>query len=147
MVPIPTGTLLVVYGGSILSRAQLEERPELRRVALQVAEDGFLVSDREGPGDWVNHSCDPNAGLCGQIALVGLRPIAAGEEICFGYAMSDGWAYDEFDCVCGSALCRRRVTGDDWRTPDLQERYRGHFSPHLEARIRALYEPEKPQVA
>jgi len=49
--------------------------------------------------------------------------------------MSDGSPYDEFDCACGSGLCRRRVTGEDWRQPVLQQRYSGHFSPYLQQRI------------
>jgi hypothetical protein len=35
-------------------------------------------------------------------------------------------------------LCRGRVTGEDWRNPELWERYAGHFSPYLERRIKAL---------
>jgi hypothetical protein len=38
-------------------------------------------------------------------------------------------------CACGSPLCRRRVTGNDWRRTDLQQRHAGHFSPFINARI------------
>ena len=89
----------------------------------------------EGAADWVNHSCDPNAGLVGQIVLVALRDIKVGEEICFDYATSDGSPYDEFECGCGSRLCRHHVTGDDWKLPELQKRYEGHFSPYIQRRI------------
>ncbi len=54
------------------------------------------------------------------------------------YAMCDGSPYDEFDCECGSPLCRGRVTGEDWRNPELWQRYAGHFSPYLARRIDAL---------
>jgi hypothetical protein len=43
-----------------------------------------------------------------------------------------------WDCGCGSALCRGRFTGRDWRRADLQEQYRGHFSPFINARIEGL---------
>jgi len=85
----------------------------------------------------VNHSCDPNCGMSGQIALVALRPLEPGEEICFDYAMSDGTPYDQFPCGCGAATCRGRVSGDDWQRPELWERYRGYFSPYLQRRIDA----------
>ena len=52
--------------------------------------------------------------------------------------MCDGTPYDEFECACGTSLCRGRVTGEDWRNPELWERYAGHFSPYLERRIKAL---------
>jgi hypothetical protein len=36
---------------------------------------------------------------------------------------------------CGSPLCRRLITGADWRLPTLQERYCGHFSPFINRRL------------
>lgn len=136
--PIPRGRLLIVFGGDVIDRKQVEQlSPELRPLVIQVDEDCFLVSTKPGPADWVNHSCEPNAGLRGQISLVALRDIAAGEEITFDYAMSDGCDYDEFDCGCGAARCRRRVTGQDWCKPELVERYRGFRSPYLDERLDA----------
>ena len=64
-----------------------------------------------------------------------MRDVAAGEELCFDYAMSDTNDYDEFVCACDSATCRRLVTGGDWKLPELQERYRGYFSAYIERRI------------
>ncbi len=65
-----------------------------------------------------------------------MRDIEPGEEICFDYAMTDSYPYDEFDCQCRSPMCRGRITANDWRLPDLQEHYRGYFSSYLEKRIR-----------
>jgi hypothetical protein len=136
--PIGGGEVLVVWGGEVITSEQLLAAPPAwRRLVLQVEEGLYLATSREGPGDWVNHSCAPNGGLAGQITLVALRTIAPGEEICFDYAMSEGSAYDEFACRCGAVGCRGRVTADDWRLPALQARYRGHFSPYLERRIQA----------
>ncbi len=136
---IAPGSILAVWGGSILTARELALRPaSLRRLTLQVDEDAYLVSDVEGPADWVNHSCAPNAGLRGQITLVAMRPIRQAEEVCFDYAMSDGSNYDTFDCNCGAASCRGRVTGDDWMRSDLITRYGEYFSPFLQERIRRL---------
>ena len=135
--PIDKGELLVVWSGKLVNRAQLEVLPPgIRRFSLQVEEDHFLVSlsDCEPP-DYVNHSCGPNAGLSGQITLVALRDIEAGEEITYDYAMSDGSAYDEFPCNCGADGCRGRVTGHDWQRPELWKRYEGYFSPYLQRMI------------
>jgi hypothetical protein len=73
--------------------------------------------------------------MSGQIALVAIRDIQAGEELCYDYAMSDGSPYDEFECNCGAPNCRGRVTGDNWRDAELQEKYAGYFSPYLQRRI------------
>jgi uncharacterized protein len=139
--PIARGELLAVFGGTVVSAEQLRDaEPTLRRLTLQIDEDLFMVSTVEGPADWFNHSCAPNAGLRGQLSLVALRSIAAGEEVCYDYAMSDGSAYDEFACACKAARCRGRVSGDDWQLPELWARYGDHFSPYLLARIEALRE-------
>jgi hypothetical protein len=133
---IRAGTLLVIWGGEVVDGETLRAMSEERYcLALQIEENHFLLTSNEGPADWVNHSCNPNAGLDGQVVLVALRDIRAGDEITFDYATSDGSTYDEFECGCGARTCRGRVTGGDWRLPELQERYAGHFSPYLQRRI------------
>ena len=130
--------LVVVFGGEVVQASQLAAlSPAERLLTLQVEEDLYLVSRADGAADWVNHSCDPNCGLRGQIALVAMRRLEPGEEICFDYAMSDGTPYDQFPCGCGARNCRGQVTGNDWSRPELWERYRGYFSPYIQRRIDA----------
>lgn len=135
--PTPAGTVLLVWGGAIVNGDGLQRVPDdVRRFSVQVEEDLYLVS-LEGPdaADYLNHSCDPNAGFDGQIVVVAIRDIAPEEEVCIDYAMCDSSPYDEFDCACGAATCRGRVTGNDWMRPDLQARYAGYFMPYLRHRI------------
>ncbi len=133
---VRAGEVLVVWGGEVVDGGVLRAMSEEKfRLALQIEEDLYLLTTNEGPADWVNHSCSPNAGLCGQVVLVAMRDIRAGDEVTFDYATSDGSPYDEFDCGCGARGCRGRVTGDDWRLEALQTRYAGHFSPYLQRRI------------
>jgi uncharacterized protein len=137
---ITKGELIVVWSGTLVTGEELSEMPAtVKRYSLQVEENQYLVSlsDCEPP-DYVNHCCEPNSGLSGQIALVAMREIGPGEEITYDYAMSDGSPYDEFACSCGSPRCRRQVSGQDWRRPDLWRRYAGYFSPYLQRRICAL---------
>ena len=69
------------------------------------------------PTNFLNHSCDPNAGYDGTDAIVALRPIAAGEEIRMDYG-TFSFSFDhEFACRCGAPACRGKVTASDW--PDL----------------------------
>lgn len=143
--PIRAGELLVVFGGAVLHHRELVELPaDERRKVLQVDEDLYLYSTVESVADWVNHCCEPNAGLRGQLALVALRDIEAGEEISYDYAMSDGSAYDSFRCLCGAAACRGQITGDDWKLEHLWARYDGHFSPYLASRIARLARSTRP---
>ena len=90
----------------------------------------------DNPGYFINHSCDSNVWMDGAFALVARRQVVPGEELTIDYALIeaevDVW---DFECECGSPLCRGIVRGDDWRRPDLQERYRGHFTPYIQKLI------------
>ena len=137
--PIPTGTIVAAFGGTLMGRAVFDKQsPERRSRSIQIEEDSFLLGpvNRE-PGDAVNHSCDPNCGMGGAAQVVAMRDIAAGEALTFDYAMADGSDYDEFDCACGSTLCRGKVSGNDWSNAELQARYAGYFSPYLVRRMAA----------
>lgn len=141
--PIPRETVLAVWGGTTFDAASFFQLPrERRQISVQIEDHIFLVPDTEGPAEWINHSCDPNAGMLGQIVLVALRDIGVGEHICYDYAMSDGSPYDEFECSCGAPMCRKRVTGNDWQRAELWSRYDGHFSPYLQRRIQAMQAAE-----
>lgn len=132
--------ILTIWGGIIISSADLANIPDAFLIrTVQVEEDFYHVSlHLREEADYANHSCEPNAGLSGQIVMVALRDIEEGEEICFDYAMSDGTPVDEFECHCGSDSCRGYVTGNDWKLPALWTKYNGYFSPYLQRRIDAI---------
>jgi len=137
--PIRAGEILVIWGGAVYDAVEFATLPDdVRRRSLQIEDEAFLVPPQLGPVDYFNHSCEPNACISGQISLRARRDISAGEEICYDYATTDGSPYDEFPCECGSALCRGRVTSEDWRDPVLWQRYAGEFSPYLQRRIDVL---------
>lgn len=137
---VAAGEVVAAFGGRCLTRDEFDLLPAGQQVrSIQIDEALFLAGSPEPePADFINHSCEPNCGMRGNSVLVALRPIAVGEAITYDYATSDGCDYDEFECACGSALCRGKVTGNDWMLPDLQLRHRGSFSPYLAARIAAL---------
>jgi len=136
---IREGETIVAFGGTVIDRAGLVGLPPgATRYTLQIDEELFIISDRPGPADFVNHSCQPNAGLKGQVVLVAMRNILRDEEITYDYAMSDASEYDEFPCACGSVRCRGLVSGSDWTRPELWQRHAGFFSPYVQQRIDSL---------
>ncbi|MBZ0297677.1 MAG: SET domain-containing protein-lysine N-methyltransferase [Anaerolineae bacterium] len=137
--PIQKGDLIAAWGGSVYTQADFTHLDEtLRSLSVQIAEGLFLVPEKIGPGDRINHCCNPNAGILGYSILVAMRDIVPGEEVCYDYAMTDGDAYDEFTCACGAPDCRKHISGNDWRNPELWTRYEGYFSIYLQQRIERL---------
>ena len=132
--------LVSLWGGRIVHKNELDpSMPRFTQRVLQVDEDLYLLTaDEKEPNDCFNHSCDPNLGFFGQIGLVALRDVNADEELTFDYAMSDGGPYDEFECACESSSCRKKITGNDWKLPELWNKYQGYFSPYLTRRIEKI---------
>jgi SET domain-containing protein len=151
--PIRAGEVVDRWQGEVVSNAELAriEASGLYHSSAAIGEDRNLlfnvIDPREaavapslgsGTGGF-NHSCDPNLWLEDEITVVARRDIEGGEELTLDYALATGTAAWRLEpCNCGSVLCRGTVTGEDWRLPDLQRRYAGHFSPFLNARIEAL---------
>lgn len=138
--PIKQGELIGIWGGRIVPGAELDRNMEFFTQRIIQIEEGLYLETPFPlePIDCINHSCEPNVGFTGQIGLIAMRDIQAGEELNFDYAMCDGSDYDEFDCHCGSPNCRGKVTGTDWSRPELWEKYDGYFMPYLARRIEAL---------
>ena len=139
---IPRGTLVVMFGGIVITEAEFEELPEeLQHFPFQVSDALFLGprdGDDIGVGERINHSCSPNVGFRGAIELVALRDISRGEPITLEYATCVASDVDAFqmECRCGAPNCRGTITGQDWRLRDVQERLLPHFQPFLQEKVR-----------
>jgi hypothetical protein len=132
---ISKGEVVAVKGGRIVTSEQLRSMPErLQDSDVQITDDLHLVALTEVML-FINHSCEPNVGFAGNVVLVAMCDIDAGEELTTDYAMFDDYE-GSMDCTCGRPACRRRVDGRDWQRPDLQERYRGYFSWYLDRKMR-----------
>src|SRR5262249_21122217 len=139
--PIAEGEIVCVKGGHLLTKAEFASYKGVANEAeLQIADDLFLApvsqAEFEGVMMFLNHSCEPNVGVQGQIIFVALRAIAAGEELTLDYATIERPA-DPMSCGCGAAGCRRVITGQDWRQPELRRKYGRFFAWYLLERMRA----------
>lgn len=119
--PIATGTRIIRFTGPLLRHA--ETAPHI--LALQVGPDRYIGASG-GFDDYINHSCEPNAGfkIEGTTAdLHALRDIAAGEEILFDYSTT----LDEDDftmaCQCGTSSCRKIIGDGKYLPNDVWQRY------------------------
>ena len=132
------GETVVVWGGSFVGAEAAALARSEGKLVMQVDDNLYSVEER---GDdqtyFMNHSCDPNVWMTDAVTLVTSRSIPTGEELTVDYALFEACEdfTAEWTCVCGSDVCRKWVTGRDWRRLDLQERYAGHFSPLIARRF------------
>lgn len=134
--------IVAIKAGHIITADQIEQiTAEVGDLALQI-DDEFYISpttpdEVDAMSVFINHSCDANVGFRGQVVYVAIRDIKAGEELCHDYSMERADAYS-LDCRCGSPLCRGKVTGEDWRLPELQRRYGDYFSIYIRNKFKGV---------
>ena len=132
-VPLAAGVVVVRPGGHVVGTDELRaliaaaeaDAPYVDTVTI--AADRHLVLPPGTPVHYGNHSCDPTTWHVDQFAIATRHPVAAGAELTVDYATQSGVAGWSMTCACGTALCRRLVTAEDWRRPELRERYAGHW--------------------
>lgn len=137
-VAISQNEIIALFGGKImLKQDALAMDPELRTNVLQIDDNFWIGSKTSEPLDYINHSCNPNTGIKGQIVLVALRDILPNEEITFDYAtvVSEWVGMEPIICNCGAPDCRKIIKQDDWENPLLQKKYAGYFSPYIQNKI------------
>jgi hypothetical protein len=141
VVPIKEGDVVAVWGGNFVNRAESVKARLAGKAIQQIDDDVFEVFDYEKRGEggtyYHNHSCNPNTWMKNEVTIIARRNIEPGEELTLDYAMIEA---DEdhvavAECRCGTPECRKRITGKDWRLPELQERYENHFAPMIGRRI------------
>jgi uncharacterized protein len=133
--PIAKDEIVAIKGGHLVDTATLNALPErLRNSDVQVADGFHLVALDEAEYEpvmlFINHSCEPNVGFAGNIVLVAMRDVAAGEELTTDYALFDD-TDDPMACNCGTPSCRHTISGRDWQLPELQRKYGSYFSTYL----------------
>ena len=115
------GQPMLTLGGPVLATPEIRSLGADRAYALQIGSAEFM--DLTPPGRYLNHSCDPNAGILDDRVLIALRPIVPGEEIRFDYSTAIRQDHWTMECRCGEYLCRRVVLDFHHLPPITQNRY------------------------
>lgn len=136
--PIKAGEAVVMWGGEYTNAEGADKAKQNGKLVMQWDDDLYSVEDR-GDDDsyFINHSCDPNLWMVDAFTLVARKDLPIGTELTADYALWEGddSYVSKWECKCGSSLCRKSITGKDWQTPDIQIRYKDHFSPLINKKI------------
>jgi hypothetical protein len=141
--PLAAGERLMEFGGEAIAEKDIAGDLYREQSIWRVGDDLFLALRDSDPqpslDENLNHSCDANAWLADAVTLVARRAIAAGEEITLDQGTwnfdDEAYVWDQPHCTCGAADCRKTLGNDDWRSPSVRQRYRGHFHPHIQRMI------------
>lgn len=82
------------------------------------------------PWKYLNHSCDPTAGIKNNRDIVAIREIKKGEEITFDYAMNniDEW---KMECRCRSENCRGIISTFVALDDKTKKKYSGYVIDYI----------------
>jgi hypothetical protein len=120
-VPIRRGEVIFTFEGRVISLEEVLAKGEQQSNPIQIGAQTYL--DIESPGVYINHSCDPNAGIRNDTILVALRDIARDEQICFDYSTSMSENLWTMECKCFRPQCRGLIQDFHYLPEELKARY------------------------
>lgn len=122
---LPKGEVILFITGRILNRTENDRIYLDGENSVQIDSDRYI--DPTFPSVYLNHSCDPNAGIDSDLRLIALRDIAPDEEIRFDYSTSmleRGWT---MKCLCGAPTCRGVVDDFDRLPKNIRNYYMSRY--------------------
>ena len=115
------GDVILEIGGPVIDFAETKRRGPRECMAIQIGYDRYI--DTQAPGVFVNHSCEPNAGIREDMYLVALKPIPRGREIRFDYSTTMEEQSFTMQCLCGTPSCRGTIKDFSTLPAALKSRY------------------------
>ena len=91
--------------------------------------------DPEKPYKFLNHSCNPSAGVKGKVSMYAIRDIKEGEEITIDYSTIEADQLWEMPCSCGANNCRKIVKSIQY----LPENYFKKYLPFVPRYFQKVY--------
>lgn len=118
---IKKGEEIFKFTGNLINFKQTLERENNFGDPLQIGKDLYL--NLEEPMRFINHSCNPNAGIKNNVVLIAFDDIRKGEEIYFDYSTTmdeDHWV---MQCKCGNANCRNIIKDFKYLPAQVKQKY------------------------
>ena len=137
---IDKGEIILIFGGNLSFRQNRYTGKFLRSTCIGITEElilGETEFSKKDLSDYINHSCNPNAGLEDSITLVAIKDIRINEEILCDYAIwedEEEWLMKDY-CQCGAQNCRHTISGKDWKKIKSTDFIFNFCSPFIQRRI------------
>ncbi len=110
---------------------------KINQYCIQTDEGFYTPADFNWlPVPWnMNHCCDYNVGFDAHENFVTARAVKKGEELCWDYGMGISDPKFKLPCKCGSRICRKLITGNDWKNGAYVKKNKKYFSRKLLASV------------
>ena len=69
---------------------------------ISLGKETWLDLSKGHKSNFINHSCNPNAGFRGKVTVVAMKPIKKDEEVTIDYSITEEDPYWKMKCRCGS---------------------------------------------
>lgn len=102
--------------------------------ALGIKRGVWINPTNKNPLRYLNHSCDPNAGIKGEVTIVARKPIRKDEHITIDYSITECdelWSLDKH-CRCGAAKCRGKIGPIQSLPQTLFKKYLPFINQHMQ---------------
>lgn len=115
--------IILKFTGPIINSKQINDRHGKYRGGrpLQIEDNKYIGIEK--PGVFINHSCNPNAGIKKNVNLIALKNIKKDDEIRFDYSTTmdeDSWT---MKCKCHKKNCRKIIKDFKYLPKNTQGKY------------------------
>jgi len=83
------------------------------------------------PINYFNHSCEPNVGFDADDNYIAIRDITLDEEFLLDYSFLNTTPHYSFSCRCASIVCRKTITGNEWKNSIFWKKNEPYFASTL----------------
>ncbi len=134
---------IAMFGGCVMTRKEEDDTPpDLYDNAIQI-DDNLVIGTKNKneveDATMLNHSCNANTYVKGQILLVAIRDIKQNEQVTLDFSTvlfhPKGVRPYRLKCLCGEKSCRGIITDNDWKNKEIQKKYKGYFPLHIQEKI------------
>jgi len=99
---------------------------------LAIKKEIWISPFRNNPWWFINHSCNPNAGLKRIKTVVAMKNIKKGEEVTIDYSITEDDPYWEMQCNCGTPNCRKTIRSVRFLPEKLFNKYKPFIRKFLQ---------------
>ncbi|HRP70969.1 MAG TPA: SET domain-containing protein-lysine N-methyltransferase [Turneriella sp.] len=139
------GEIILRFKGRLYSKQAYLSKVKPEKCYYMQIDDEIFLGPTSSADNFVNHCCEPNAGLKKdklKCFLVATQTIHIGQEITFDYSTSMAEDHWEMDCACGAPSCRGRIRDFKYLPRALQYKYiELGIAPDFVMRSAGLFDP------